>query len=54
LEHRKIINVMQIGMWSNISVVSLQLINPKAKTKAVPLHALEALGVRGGIAPTHS
>jgi hypothetical protein len=24
------------------------------KSKAVPLHALEALGVRGGIAPTHS
>jgi hypothetical protein len=23
------------------------------KGKAVPLHALEALGVRGGIAPTH-
>jgi hypothetical protein len=24
------------------------------KSKAVPLHALEALGGRGGIAPTHS
>jgi hypothetical protein len=26
----------------------------KKKGKAVPLHALEALGGRGGIAPTHS
>jgi hypothetical protein len=26
----------------------------KDKGKAVPLHALEALGGRGGIAPTHS
>jgi hypothetical protein len=25
-----------------------------SKSKAVPLHAMEALGVRGGIAPTHS
>jgi hypothetical protein len=24
------------------------------KTKVVPLHAMEALGGRGGIAPTHS
>jgi hypothetical protein len=24
------------------------------KSKAVPLHAMEALGGRGGIAPTHS
>jgi hypothetical protein len=24
------------------------------KSKAVPLHAMEAHGVRGGIAPTHS
>jgi hypothetical protein len=26
----------------------------KSKKKAVPLHAMEALGGRGGIAPTHS
>jgi hypothetical protein len=26
----------------------------KVKSKAVPLHAMEALGGRGGIAPTHS
>jgi hypothetical protein len=26
----------------------------KVKSKAVPLHAMEALGRRGGIAPTHS
>jgi hypothetical protein len=28
--------------------------NVKKKGKAVPLHAMEALGGRGGIAPTHS
>jgi hypothetical protein len=28
--------------------------NKKGKGKAVPLHAMEALGGRGGIAPTHS
>jgi hypothetical protein len=26
----------------------------KSKSKAVPLHAMEAVGGRGGIAPTHS
>jgi hypothetical protein len=26
----------------------------KKRSKAVPLHAMEALGGRGGIAPTHS
>jgi hypothetical protein len=36
--------------------VSLTSIPYKAKTKAVPLHATETLGGRGGrpIAPTHS
>jgi hypothetical protein len=28
--------------------------NHESKSKAVPLHAMEALGERGGIAPTHS
>jgi hypothetical protein len=28
--------------------------DPIVKGKAVPLHAMEALGGRGGIAPTHS
>jgi hypothetical protein len=28
-------------------------ISPASKSKAVPLHAVEALGGRGGIAPTH-
>jgi hypothetical protein len=39
-------------------IISLQLCTPKvvgkSKSKAVPLHAMEALGGRGGIAPTHS
>jgi hypothetical protein len=29
-------------------------INTGVNGKAVPLHAMEALGGRGGIAPTHS
>jgi hypothetical protein len=30
------------------------LLKLPCKVKGVPLHAMEALGVRGGIAPTHS
>jgi hypothetical protein len=33
---------------------TVPLQNKKSKSKAVPLHAMEALGGRGGIAPTHS
>jgi hypothetical protein len=45
--------------WGNLSQApSTQGPLPKAfykkKSKAVPLHAMEALGGRGGIAPTHS
>jgi hypothetical protein len=29
-------------------------VSKSKKSKAVPLHAMEAHGVRGGIAPTHS
>jgi hypothetical protein len=43
---------------STSSIPSLTAVNAhqqqKGKGKAVPLHALEALGGRGGIAPTHS
>jgi hypothetical protein len=35
--------------FANIGVNKIILIG-----KAVPLHAMEALGGRGGIAPTHS
>jgi hypothetical protein len=34
--------------------MSLHALNLWSKKKAVPLHAMEALGGRGGIAPTHS
>jgi hypothetical protein len=37
-----------IGMKSNM------VLNLRYQVKAVPLHAMEALGGRGGIAPTHS
>jgi hypothetical protein len=48
-----------IGPW----ILSLKLITMMmilsgyfvySKSKAVPLHTMEALGGRGGIAPTHS
>jgi hypothetical protein len=29
-------------------------LDSKSKSKGVPLHAMEALGGRGGIAPTHT
>jgi hypothetical protein len=35
-------------------LVNLALLNSKKKSKAVPLHAMEAHGGRGGIAPTRS
>jgi hypothetical protein len=33
---------------------SLHSVCSKAKAKAVPLHAMKALGGKGGITPTHS
>jgi hypothetical protein len=41
---------MDNGNWT----VRKQIIGNPDKGKAVPLHAMEALGGRGGIAPTHS
>jgi hypothetical protein len=35
-------------------VAFLQISRVKGKDKMIPLHAMEALGMRGGIAPTHS
>jgi hypothetical protein len=37
--------------WWRIAFENIQLAN---KSKAIPLHAMVALGGRGGIAPTHS
>jgi hypothetical protein len=34
-----------------VQIVNFVLI--RGKSKAVPLHAIEAVGGRGGIAPTH-
>jgi hypothetical protein len=42
-------NLKEIG-WEDVNWVHLA----QDKGKAIPLHAMEALGVRGGIAPTHS
>jgi hypothetical protein len=36
------------------SVAGITVTVKVSKGKAVPLHAMEALGGRGGIAPTHS
>jgi hypothetical protein len=44
-----------VKMCLNLLILEKSI--PKAKrvlSKAVPLHAMEALGGRGGIAPTHS
>jgi hypothetical protein len=39
----------------NVKHIKLSVyLNVKSKSKAVPLHAMEALGGRGGIAHTHS
>jgi hypothetical protein len=45
-------NVKPINIFCGQTAVVL-IIKVK-KGKAVPLHAMEALGGRGGIAPTHS
>jgi hypothetical protein len=37
-----------------VIICIINLPNSIGKGKAVPLHAMEALGGRGGIAPTHS
>jgi len=40
---------------ARFDIQSLLLLTSNGKkVKAVPLHAMEALGGRGGIAPTHS
>jgi hypothetical protein len=41
---------MREKLWPFLSVFCMYVI----KGKAVPLHAMEALGGRGGIAPTHA
>jgi hypothetical protein len=49
LDETKIhIHLRQEKLWNWIFSI------PCSKGKAVPLHAMEALGGRGGIAPTHS
>jgi hypothetical protein len=39
---------------SDSTAPNLKLHNIRSKGKGVPLHAMEAPGGRGGIAPTHS
>jgi hypothetical protein len=41
------------GMFGYVTAVHY-FMHGKELGKAVPLHAMEALGGRGGIAPTHS
>jgi len=36
-----------------VFIYNIRLTISKDKGKALPLHAMEALGGRGGIAPTH-
>jgi hypothetical protein len=37
-----------------VSATTTTTTKPTTKSKAVPLHAMKALGGRGSIAPTHS
>jgi hypothetical protein len=39
---------------NTVLFITLRPTQLEVKGKAVPLHTMEALGVRGGIAPTHS
>jgi hypothetical protein len=44
-----------LNYWLTANLKTLfQLYGLHNKSKAVPLHAMKALGGRGGIAPTHS
>jgi hypothetical protein len=47
LEHEKNLRTL-------ILIKELYIIVEKVKGKVISLHAMEVLGVRGGIAPTHS
>jgi hypothetical protein len=53
LEESPLVRPMLIGRCSAYAAVVVMPVKVK-KSKAVPLHAMEALGGRGGIAPTHS
>jgi hypothetical protein len=55
----KVPHTLLLNKPNNFDYLHLMLSGSKAtyyikKSKAVPLHAMEALGGRGGIAPTHS
>jgi hypothetical protein len=43
-----------IHTFDVLAAALLKYINIRLKAKAVPLHAMKALGRRGGIGPTHS
>jgi hypothetical protein len=43
-----------IALYVNLKKKTNFIYSIKSKSKAVPLHAMEALGGRGCIAPTHS
>jgi hypothetical protein len=48
-------NILTTAFYSLTNVTGLHLrYSKKKKSKAVPLHAMEAHWRRGGIAPTHS
>jgi hypothetical protein len=48
------LNMGYILLCSACIYIYIYIYISKVKSKAVPLHAMEALGGRGGIAPTHS
>jgi hypothetical protein len=47
-------NSAAIFILTGINYLKMKIIREVCKSKAVPLHAMEALGGRGDIAPTHS
>jgi hypothetical protein len=48
----RVYEMQNVGRYKSIFAACVG--RQKGKGKAVPLHAMEALGGRGGIAPTHS
>jgi hypothetical protein len=53
LHHQNEVSRLSSLFRPTVFSVKLSFVIPK-KSKADPLHAMEALGGRGGIAPTHS
>jgi hypothetical protein len=47
------VDEFMLQLQNNIRYLPI-ILGESKRGKVIPLHAMEALGVRGGIAPTHS